>query len=332
MKILVSRTDRAGDVILSTPIFSELKKAFPKATVIAHVREYTEPIIRLCPSVNHIITDDKYQSVFSLAKALKKEQFTHAILVHPSYKALMATFLARIPCRIGRASNIWQFLLTNRQVQKRSKNEKHEFQHNLDLIKPIVDSLEYQRPILKPNKSCLEYGIKYLQNIKITNDKPVIIHPGHSGSAHNLAIEQYVDLADSLIKLNIPVVISLGPNEEHLETNFTNRIQNNFGVIKNIPDFEKLAGIFHHCSAFIGGSTGPMHLAGAIELPVVVFFPPQKSMTPVRWGPCGAKNIVIKPKLEACNGKCNNCSQSPCMEKIDLDRAIKWITTSRRTL
>lgn len=336
MKILVSRTDRAGDVILTTPIFAELKKAFPKAKISAHIRKYTESIIRLCPNVDNTIIDEKHKSVFALAKAIKREKFTHAILVHPSFKALVATFLAGIPCRIGRASNIWQFLLTNRQVQKRSKNEKHEFQYNLDLIKPIVDTMnyamDYSRPSLTVNKKAFAYGKRYIQQIGMSKTKPVIIHPGHGGSAHNLSIEQYMEIARELPKKNIPLVVSLGPGEEHLESSFMKQDTANFGIVKNVPDFEKLAGIFQNCSAFIGGSTGPMHLAGAIGLPVVAFFPPQKSMTPVRWGPTAKTQLVIKPQLgicSECSGSCTSCQHYPCMAKIETDTLIEWIVTNR---
>ena len=120
MKIIVSRTDRAGDLILTTPVFRELRAHFPKAQLIAHVRQYTAPVLRSCPEINHILIDDEYPDFLKLAKAFKNEKADIIIIVHPAAKVINAAFFAGIPVRIGRASNLWQFMLNDRKHQKRS--------------------------------------------------------------------------------------------------------------------------------------------------------------------------------------------------------------------
>lgn len=330
MKILISRTDRAGDVVLTTPLFDALRGVYPNAEIVAHVRKYTEPIIKMNKNCDRIILEKESDSVLALAKQLKHEKFSHAILVHPVFKAMMACFLAQIPVRIGRASNVWQFLLNKRLVQKRSRNEKHEYKYNLDLLLPIVSEINYKTPRLVPDSKALKFGKGYLSQIGLDSKFPVVIHPGHGGSAHNLSIESYVELANMLLSKEIPVLVSLGPTEKNIEKHFANCNSKIFDFIKDIPDFEKLAGIFSYCSLFIGGSTGPMHLAGAVGIPVLAFFPPQKSMTPVRWGPVAETKLVVKPSVTDCCGDCNNCSQYPCMAKIDITTALDWVLKNRK--
>ncbi len=324
---LVSRTDKAGDLILTLPVFRELKKNFPQCTTIAHVRSYTAPLLSLCPEVDQIIIDDEFAPGLcsnDLAKRLASLKADHAIIVHPAGRAIIAAWRAGIKLRTGRASNLWQFLLNDRRVQKRSRNEKHEFCYNLDLITNIVNHIDYLPYQIKVGEKLLNAATAKLTALNMQN-RPVVIHPGHGGSAHNITPQKYAELAQRLIEMQIPVLISLGPGEEQLQNLFPAAKAGKCNFLSGIPDLASLAAIFSLCSAFIGGSTGPLHLAAALQLPCVAFFPPVKAMTPERWGPVGCKNLVIMPQLGYCNGKCPRCCHSGCMNRLETESAAAWI-------
>lgn len=321
MRVIVSRTDRAGDLILTTPIFREIRRNFPKAHVIAHVRKYTAPVLNLCTWIDEVIIDENYPSILDLTKKFIDCHVEYIIIVHPAARVLQAAFLARIPSRIGRASNIWQFLLNDRRVQKRSRNEMHEYLYNLQLLEGIVEQIDNSPPALSVKQETLQIARQIIEQQSLS--KPVLIHPGHGGSAYNLLPAQYAQIAQNLVAAGIQVAVSLGPGEEQLAKYFTTTP--GLAFIKNLPDLEILAGVIKECLAFIGGSTGPMHLAAALDLPVLAFFPPVRAMTPKRWGPLCSKKLVLLPETEQCSGKCQNCPIKPCMKNIDLDLAEKWI-------
>lgn len=327
-RFVVSRTDRAGDLILTLPVFRELKKKFSQCTIIAHVRAYTAPLLSLCPEVDQVIIDDDFQPGLcnnDLARQLAGLRVDHAIIVHPTGRTIIAAWRAGIKMRTGRASNLWQFLLNDRRVQKRSRNEKHEFCYNLDLIEGIVDHIDYQPYHLEISEKLINTATAKLAALNMQKKKPVIIHPGHGGSAHNIAPQKYAELAARLIKMQVPVLISLGPGEEHLKKLFPAAEADKCNFLSGIPDLASLAAVFSLCSAFIGGSTGPLHLAAALKLPCVGFFPPVKAMTPERWGPVGCKNLVIMPQLGYCNGKCQRCCHFGCMNRLETEPAAVWI-------
>lgn len=325
---LVSRTDRAGDLILTLPIFRELRKNFPESKIIAHVRKYTAPILSLCPEVDEIINDDAYPPGICskvLANKFAATATTTAIIVHPTSRAILAAWWAQIKKRTGRASNVWQFFLNDRRVQHRSKNEKHEFCYNLDLLAGLAPRLDYS-----PYKIVIEEKLKIealamLALAGFSGQKPVLIHPGHGGSAHNISAAKYAQLAQMLIDRDIPVLVSLGPGEENLKNTFALINSARLKFLSGIPDLAKLAAVFANCAAFVGGSTGPLHLAAALQLPCIAFFPPVKAMTPARWGPVGCKSLVIKPQLDYCNGKCQQCADAGCMERLDIEPAFAWL-------
>ncbi|MFZ5951222.1 MAG: glycosyltransferase family 9 protein, partial [Candidatus Rifleibacteriota bacterium] len=155
--------------------------------------------------------------------------------------------------------------------------------------------------------------------------KPILIHPGHGGSAYNITPERYAEIARRLICEGFEVLISLGPGEEKLSGAFACCPEEKLDFLKNVPDFAILAAVMQLCRAFVGGSTGPMHLAAAVGLPVVAFFPPVPAMTPKRWGPVAQKNLVLMPSVDSCIGRCNQCKLMPCMSTIDLTQAHAWL-------
>ena len=330
-RFLVSRTDRAGDLILTLPVFRELRKAFNKAHIVAHVRAYTAPLIRLCPEVDEVVIDDDYPpGLFApaLTQKFKALAIDKCIIVHPTGRAIMAAWRAGIATRTGRASNVWQILLNDRRVQKRSRNEKHEFCYNLDLLQGIVPELDYSPYLFKLQPDLANHGAAKIAELGLK--RPVIIHPGHGGSAHNLPPERYAKLTEMLIAQDIPVLISLGPGEEKLISLFSPARKGQLNFLCNVPDLAELAAAFSCCSAFIGGSTGPLHLAASLQLPTIAFFPPVAAMTPQRWGPVGSKSLVIRPDMGYCKGKCEGCANAGCMARIELAPAPDWLKRERK--
>ena len=216
-------------------------------------------------------------------------------------------------------------MLNDRKHQKRSRNQQHEYRYNLDLIKDLVKNVDYAKPVLKPSLQDIKLGKSYLKDTGQKNKKPVIIHPGHGGSAHNLPTSAYIRLSELVAEAGFLVIVSLGPQEENLKKLFTDSCKQPLAFLTGIPDLGVLTGAYYGCRAFIGGSTGPMHLAAALGLPVVAFFPPVAAMTPTRWGPVCEKKLVLMPDVKKCNGNCNNCNYKNCMGSIDINKAANWL-------
>lgn len=332
-RIIVSRTDRAGDFILTLPVFRELKKAFPQSCLCAHVRSYTAPLARLAGEIDEIILDDSYPAGLwcsPLAEDFRKKRFDLAVIVHPAGRSVLATWRAGIRRRVGRASNVFQLFLNDRRVQKRSRNEKHEFAYNLDLLNGIVPAIDFSPWSFKLPEQMIADGTAFLARAGMAGCKPVIVHPGHGGSAHNISTAMYAQLVAGLLQNDVPVLVSLGPNEESLRLQFPAPVHGRLAFASDLPDLAALAGVFAGCSAFCGGSTGPLHLAAALQLPCAAFFPPVAAMTPKRWGPVGCASLIIKPEIADCDGRCTSCGSNGCMSRLQIQPAVAWLTGERK--
>src|SRR5580765_494799 len=99
-RILVVRTDRLGDVLLTTPVSTALRQAFPKAKITWLVRSYAAPLLENNPDVDSMIID-RGGSTGELVAQLKKEHFDAAIVAYPRWRIAWALWRAGIPVRIG---------------------------------------------------------------------------------------------------------------------------------------------------------------------------------------------------------------------------------------
>lgn len=332
-RIIVSRTDRAGDFILTLPIFRELKKALPQSRLIAHVRSYTAPLARLAGEIDEIILDDSYPAGLwcsPLTEAFRKEHTDLAVIVHPAGRSIIAAWRAGIRRRVGRASNIFQLFLNDRRVQKRSRNEKHEFEYNLDLLTGIVPAVDFSPWVFKLPEQLIADGMAFLAQAGMAGRRPVIVHPGHGGSAHNISTAMYAQIVAGLLQNDVPVLVSLGPGEESLQQQFPEPIQGRLAFASGLSDLAALTAVFAGCSAFCGGSTGPLHLAASLQLPCAAFFPPVAAMTPKRWGPVGCASLIIKPEIADCDGRCASCGSTGCMSRLQVQPAVTWLTGERK--
>ena len=306
-KILVIRNDKIGDFMLAWPSFALLKKQYPDAEITALVPEYTADLARLCEWIDHVLIDERKNSFISdiihLKNNIENGGFDTSISLFSESRTSLALWLAKVKQRIGPATKIAQVFLNDRLRQKRSASLKPEYEYNLDLIKHFIkqngDTLSAtpKPPFLCFDKNEIRQLRTQLRDKHaITEEqKIVIIHPGTGGSAINLSSEQYAELVNKLRnKCNLYFIITAGPGERSHAKKLSNRIGDTTHYIHDsksgIIEFCKL---INTCDLFISGSTGPLHIAGALNMPTVAFYPAKKSATSLRWQTINEKKLRL---------------------------------------
>ncbi len=133
-RILVTRTDRLGDVMLATPVLRELRRAYPFDQITFLVQKQWMPVQQYGDAVQLIAYDPK-DSVEVLSARLRKENFQRAIVLRDEKLVTRAVKKAKIPERVGPYSSLRSFFSFNRgKFQKRSACKMHEAEYNLDLL------------------------------------------------------------------------------------------------------------------------------------------------------------------------------------------------------
>jgi heptosyltransferase II len=330
-KILLARTDRLGDLVLTTPAIKAIRKAYPDAYIAMVVRPYAYLVVKDNPYLDEVILYDKYGehrsfiATIRFGMYIRRRGFDRAVIFHPTNRMHIIAYIANIPRRIG-YDNKLKFLLTDKIKNTKHEGAKHEKDYTLDTLKPLgieIAENELLVPVDDISKKQAEdilarHGFK-------KSDKIIAIHPGASCASKIWPSERFAKLSDLLITRHNVKIIILGGNDKRdmLCVDVLKKFMQNKAIFLNgILDITQLAAVLQKAVVFISNDSGPVHVATAIGTPVVdIFGRAQPGLSPSRWGPLGLKDIVIHKDVN-CRDKClaHNCKKSfACIRAISVD-------------
>jgi lipopolysaccharide heptosyltransferase II len=327
-RILIARTDRIGDVLLSTPVIKALRHRYPYAYIAMMVSPYAKEIIEGNPYLDEVIIYDKdakdksWQRSMRFALNLKKKKFDLALILHPTNRVHMLAFFARIPRRIGYDRKMG-FLLTDRIKHTKQLGEKHELDYNLDLIKClgiIPEDKELYIP-LRPEAEKWVESLFLQEGIKET-DRLLAIHPGASCPSKVWPNERFAQVADRLIeKYGFKTLIISSPKDiKKAELALANMRCPAINLAGK-TSLTQLASLLKRCTLFISNDSGPVHIASAVGTPVIAIFGRgQKGLSPKRWGPVGKKDRFLHKQVGCIACMAHNCKKEfACLKAITVD-------------
>ncbi len=297
LKLLVVRNDKLGDLLVSLPAFSLLKNNLSASRIFALVPEYTAPIIKSADYIDDIIIDPGRESGFrssiKLSSMLKRQKFDAVVTLFSTSHTALAVWLAKIHYRLAPATKFAQIAYNHRLKQRRSHSKKPEHEYNLDLAKKFlldigISNIEYPEPpyLIINSEQLAEARTKFVNKYSLSKlAKLIFVHTGSGGSSNNLSIEQYAKLI-KLLNVSDPyhIVLSAGPNE----IDYVKKLS---GLISELPHtiYESTEGLRKYienialADLFIGGSTGPLHIAGALDVPTAAFYVRLRTSSALRW-------------------------------------------------
>lgn len=328
MKILVIRNDKLGDFMLAWPAFSLLKRQYPQSNITAMVPPYTQPMADLCPWIDETLVDHN-DAPRQLARQIKAGQYDASVSLFSEFRTAMALWLARVPLRIGPATKIAQVFLNRKLRQKRSLSLKPEYIYNIDLARFYIE-LNGNIPTEPKSPPYLDFNheqtralrAQFFHEREIPHDaRLVFIHPGSGGSAVNLTLDQFAQLAAQLAKTNdVYFVVTAGPDElesaESLARLLPKQRCSTYHSLEGLVTFARFISI---SDLFISGSTGPLHIAGALNVPTTAFYPARRSATALRWMTLNEENRRIAFSPEHYNKAATKLD-------IDIDRCAEEVS------
>lgn len=298
--IVISRTDKIGDLVLSIPAISAVRKMYPEAKIYVLVRNYNAPIVSCLSFIDEVIIYDNY-TLKELSSYLRSKKIDTFISLYSDFRIGLLSFLSGAVVRSGPLSKIHSWFFYNRGIkQRRSLSIKNEAEYNLDLVRNL-DSKLYDSTEFTWEKICYkdENRLEAEDFLKLNKiNKPfILIHPFSGGSAKNYTLEQYMDLIDELYKLmgDIDIVISSSIYDRDKVSYIKER--NSKVFIYESKTLLDLTALIDKCEVYVGGSTGPSHIAGSLGKKCVCIYPVKASMSPVRWGLYGndKRTVYIIP-------------------------------------
>jgi len=326
--ILIVRTDRIGDVVLSLPLASIIKNKYPNSKITFLVSEYTKALAENSDSIDEVIPlissgkgSDFYKNVL-----LIENKFDACVVAFPTFKIALILFLSNIKVRIGTGYRWYSFLFNKKIYDHRKYGEKHELEFNVRLLK----HLGIDENINEENVSFKLHSDNYsrqkvedtLAQLNISsNSKIVIIHPGSGGSAVDLPFNKLKPLVERMAhELSCEILITGGLNEMQLcESLIINSKTKSLAGKFNLAE---LIAVIEKSHLLIANSTGPIHIGAALGKKIIGFYPKIKACSPKRWGPFTKNKIIFTPAIDCDNCTKEQCKKLNCMDSINIDKVF----------
>ena len=333
-RILIVRTDRIGDVLLSTPVIEALRRAYPCAYIAIMVNPYAADIVEGNPYLDEVIMcakeaeDRGILGTFRLARRLRRKRFDVCFVLHPTVRLHLLMYLAGIPRRIG-YDRKFGFLLTDKIVHDKQAGKKHESEYSLDVIRYLGIAATGNNPFMPIRKDSEAWAEREFKNAGIgSDDKVLAVHPGASCRSKLWPEENFASVCDMLAqRVGFKVVIVAGPKDAGIAKNIVARMRHRAVNFAGKTSVSQLASLLKRCSLFISNDSGPVHIASALKIPVVVIFGRgQKGLSPLRWGPLGEKSRVLHKSAGCAECLAHNCKKEfACIRAVTPEDVIRAV-------
>ena len=326
-RIIISRTDSIGDVMLTLPICAWIKTNFKDTTILFLASAYTHPVINCFNQVDEVIDWKAIQQLPSQEKLEKFRQFKADVIIHvfPNKEIASLAKKVRIHDRIGTSHRTFHLLTCNHRVNfTRKKSPYHEAQLNFELLRPFgLKEL--------PSMEDLNDFTHHFQTPKIElpqwlkdqlSQKSVILHSKSQGSAVEWGLSNYQKIANLLVEKGYKVFFT-GTEKEGVEIRKEIQFSDNIIDTTGKLTLTELIQLISECQHLVACSTGPFHVAGFLGIHSIGLFSPRKPIHPGRWKALGSKVSILVD-----NEDCPNCRQGKtchCIEQINPQKVLDCI-------
>ncbi len=332
-RILITRADRIGDLVLSTPVFSEIRKKFPKVYLACLTFLENREIVQENPFLDEVILYDKKgpeaggAGNLQFARQLSKKRFDVVIHLHSTHRMHWAGWLAGIPARVGwdRKSS---WALTHSLPEKKREGKKHEAEYNFELLAPLgisaPEKIETYFPLNERARASLE---ELLRRSGIPPDEPwIVLAPGASCSSKRWPAERFGLLADQLSSRFGARIFAIGSLQDRpLVRGLQARASAPVYDLSGRLSLAMTGVLLQRARLLISNDSGPGHIASAVGTPVVsIFGRNQPGLSPGRWRPLGGNSRVIWKNVGCDPCLAHNCEiHFLCLDVISVEDVMK---------
>lgn len=329
-RILIVRTDRIGDAVLSTPVIEAMRRASPSAHIAVMVRAYAKDVIENNPYLNEVIIYNKKDveagpwGLFRAAGEIRRKKFDLALILHPANNVHLLAFLAGIPRRVGYDVKMGS-LLTDRIPHTKQLGEKHEVEYVLDLVRHLGITPAHSGPYAPLNPASEKWADELFRNEGLLpGDKVVALHPGTSCSSKMWPQERFAKAADELSRRKgFKVIVLGGPDEKEITGKVIGAMRSPAIDLTGISVSQDVS-ILKRCHLLLTTDCGTMHIAAALGIPlVVVFGRNQAGISPVRFGPVSARSRVLHKKVGCVECLAHRCVKGfACLQAVSVEEVV----------
>ena len=298
--ICIIQTAFIGDVILTTPLIETAKTCFSQASIDIVVIPQTEELVVNNPHLRCVITYDKrgvergMSGFIKMVHILRRRRYDVALIPHRSWRSALLALCAGIPNRLGFSSSSASSLYTHKVTYR---TESHETLRNLNLLSPYGCSSGDPTPNIWHTQTDEERAIEFLKTQNVHEGSTLVgMGAGSVWPTKRWVPEGFAQVADRLISEKKETVIFFGgPSDVMLYNRISSMMQQTPVVAAGKLSLKESAALIARCRVFLSNDTGLMHLAAAMNVPVVAIF--GATVPAFGFTPRGEGHTIIEKRL-----------------------------------
>jgi len=327
MRILLVRLRQIGDVVFTTPAIRGLRERFPGSHLTYIVEPGAAPIVAGNPLLNEVIVAPRGRGLVGLARdlalggRLRAARFDMAIDFHGGPRSSLLTWLSGAPVRLGYDVVGRRWMYTTRVPRPRVPRARHSVENQWDLLSaldiPLPDAARF--PVeMSPDPQVVEAVSERLARAGVDADSRVIVvHVSAGNPFRRWPAAAFVSLVIALVARDRRrrVIVTSGPSEGQAAGDVIDQARLQLDPadrehVLSCGEFSlaELRALVDRSALFIGGDSGPLHVAATSTVPIVGLYGPT---LPVRSAPWRDAQWITE-SVEVDGLECRPCDQRTC--------------------
>jgi lipopolysaccharide heptosyltransferase I len=335
-RILIVKLSAIGDIIHTLPAVAALRRAYPEAWLAWIVERAGAGLLRGNPDLDELITVDTrawranwwmgLRHAWYVTRHLRRASFDLCVDFQGLLKSALFTYLSGAPRRLGFPPQMCReplsAVFTNLHGPLVDPS-RHVVDQLMQLLKPIGVATTERRFTIPLTEADEHFAERVWRELGLRSNVPVVmLYPGAAWATKRWGELNFARLSDALIRrFQVRTLLTWGPGEEPLIQRVV-RATAYTPAIAPATTLLQLAALIARCRAFVGGDTGPLHLAAAVGTPTVALFGPSN---PQRNGPYGPGHVVLHQRLPCSHCYQRTCDHLECLPGVEVDTVVKAV-------
>ncbi|MDX9818335.1 MAG: lipopolysaccharide heptosyltransferase II [Desulfococcus multivorans] len=334
-RILIRAANWVGDAVMSTPMIRAVRHNFPQAEIHVLAKPWVAPVFENSPDVDQIIPYDArgrhegFPGILRLCGELRSVGFDLAVLVQNAFEAALIARLAGIPRRLGYATDGRTLLLTHAVPMTRRLKRRHQIDYYLGVLEGAGLRTFGRETSLWVSPAERVRAARILKKAgAIRTDGIIGLNPGAAfGGAKRWPGERFVELGRRIAAHYpaLPIAVFGGPGETALGDGIQRDIGGSCINLAGRTTLREAVALIERCRVFITNDSGLMHVADALDIPLVAIFGPTDPTTTSPSGPCSRMVRVPVPCSPCMMPECpiaDGLERHGCMQAVTVERVL----------